>query len=137
MIVNVIRGDVLNSKFKKIAFGVNTEGYNDAGFAGLIAKKFWPEIIVTGKIKLGEVMAKKAYSRTFYALVCHSLSKNGFEQTPQAITQCLDKIKLPKTDEIAIVLVGNGVLGRMANADIFSILGGIAQSEKKAVVYTL
>jgi len=83
MIVNVVRGDVLNSKFKKIAFGVNTEGYNDAGFAGLIAREFWPEIFVTGKIKLGEVMTKKAYSRTFYALVCTHSAKMDSNKLPK------------------------------------------------------
>ena len=34
MVVKTIQEDIFNTEAKHIAFAVNTEGYNDAGFAG-------------------------------------------------------------------------------------------------------
>ena len=72
MIVDTIRGNVFDTPHNHIAFAVNTEGYNDAGFAGQVSRQ-WKELSSTGGNKLGEVLSKKIGNKTFHALVCLSL----------------------------------------------------------------
>jgi len=40
MIVDMVRGDIFETDCKYIAFAVNTEGINDAGFAGQVSRRF-------------------------------------------------------------------------------------------------
>ena len=50
MIIEKLQGrDILKSGEKRIAFAVNTEGINDSGFAGMISRKYWPELAYIGK----------------------------------------------------------------------------------------
>lgn len=49
MIIKTVQGNIFEAPFDHIVFGVNTEGYNDAGFAGQVASMFWPEIENTGE----------------------------------------------------------------------------------------
>lgn len=49
MIIDYKKGqNILNSGETRIAFAVNTEGFNDAGFAGVVARNYWPELANTG-----------------------------------------------------------------------------------------
>ena len=137
MITKQVRGDVLAGGHRHIAFGVNTEGYNSQGFAGIIAGHYWPALRNTGPKRLGEVMGHSVGPYLFHALVCHSLSPNGFRQTPTIITQCLDAISLPDGEEIACVLVGSGPVGLALGADIPAILEGIRRSRQQVAVYSL
>lgn len=137
MIVSTIRGDIFKSWHKHIAFAVNTEGFNDAGFAGAVASRFWPELANTGAKNLGTVISKNIKDRTFHALVCHSLGGEGWRKTGEIVTECLDSLDVPEEVVIGIVLMGAGMIGQMGHADIFSILGGMARSNKKVTVYTL
>lgn len=137
MIVNTTRGDVFQSPNKHIAFAVNTEGYNDAGFAGAVSSRYWPELANTGATKLGDVISKNGKGKTFHALVCHSLGGDGWKKTAETVTKCLDSLDVPDGETIAIVLMGAGMVGQMGGADVFSIIGGMARSKKKVVVYTL
>lgn len=136
MIINTIRGDVFQAPHKHIAFAVNTEGYNDTGFAGAVSSRYWPELANTGAKKLGDVISKNG-DKTFHALVCHSLGGDGWKKTTEAVTRCLDSLDIPDDEVIAIVLMGAGMVGQMGGADVFSILGGMARSKKKVAVYTL
>jgi len=137
MIVNTTRGDVFRAPNKHIAFAVNTEGFNDAGFAGAVSSRYWPELANTGAQNLGTVLRHNANDKTFYALVCHSLGGNGWKKTAETVTKCLDKIEVSDDKTIAIVLMGAGMVGQIGGADVFSILGGMARSKKKVAVYTL
>ncbi len=138
MIVDTIRGDVFQTPYKHIVFAVNTEGYNDAGFAGAVSSRYWPELANTGKKQLGDVLMYTVGDKTFHAIVCHVLNaKEGWYYTPVIVEKCLDQLDVPDGETIAIVLMGAGVVGRMGGADVFSILGGIARSKKKVAVYTL
>ncbi len=40
MIIKTKSGDILKGNEKRIAFAVNIEGVNDAGFAGMISSRF-------------------------------------------------------------------------------------------------
>ena len=135
MIVKRVQGDVFKTHLKHIAFAVNTEGYNDSGFAGAVSSRYWPELANTGGNCLGEVLHHTSKGKTFHALVCHELKVNGWSQTPQLVEQCLDSISGNK--EIAVVLMGSGFVGQMGGADVNAILGGIERSRKRVYVYSL
>jgi len=137
MIVEQIRGDIIASKHNHIVFGSNIEGYNDAGFAGLISSRFWPELANAGPQKMGDVLTHVSNGRTFHAIVCHSLKK-GWDGAPKAIQKGLDSIELknPKSS-IGVVLIGNGPVGLMQGADGEANLKAMEKSTKKIVVYSL
>lgn len=137
MIIDLIRGDVFRASQKCVAFAVNSEGYNDAGFAGQVSSHYWPELANTGQKKLGDILSHTAGGKTFYALVCHSLSDEGWKKTPQLVEECLNKLDVPDDTPFAIVLMGAGMIGQMGGADVFGNLGGMARSQKRVVVYTL
>lgn len=137
MIVDVIRGDVLRAPHSHIAFAVNTQGVNDAGFAGMVSSRFWPELSDTGSRELGEILSHRTEDKILYALVCHSLGENGWVQTPEIIEQCLNSIEVPNDEVIAIVLIGGGMIGQGQGADVFANLSGVARSQKKCAVYSL
>ncbi|MEK7629702.1 MAG: hypothetical protein AAB394_04305 [Patescibacteria group bacterium] len=113
MIVNITRGDVFQSPHRYIVFAVNTEGYNDAGFAGAVSSRYWPKLANIGENKLGTVLRHNAGDKTFWALVCHSLGVNGWKQTDETVMRCLDKIEVADSETIAIVLMGAGMVGQM------------------------
>jgi len=136
MIVNTFRGDVFKTNCAHIAFAVNTKGYNDGGFAGQVSSSHWPELADTGGNKLGDVLSKKSKGKTFHALVCHSLGVEGWKNTPQTVTECLDALNVPDDEIVAVVLMGAGAIGQTEGADVFAILGGIARSKKKVAIYT-
>ena len=56
MVVKTVQDDIFNSKAKHIAFAVNTEGYNDSGFAGQVSRKYWNELANCGEHELGTVL---------------------------------------------------------------------------------
>lgn len=136
MIVNRVRGDIFAAPQKHIAFAVNTEGYNDAGFAGQVSSRIWPKLANTGGNKLGDVLMHKIGSKTYHALVCHSLESGGWNETPRVARECLDKLYVPEGEEIAVVLMGSGPVGMMQGADVNAILAGMERSKRKLVVYT-
>ena len=136
MIVNRVRGDIFAAPQKHIAFAVNTQGYNDAGFAGQVSARIWPELANTGGNRLGDVLTHQNSSKTYHALVCHSFESGGWNETPEVARACLDKIDAPEDEEIAVVLMGSGPVGVMQGANVEAILAGLEQSSKKLVVYT-
>lgn len=137
MIVNLERKDIFGTPHQHIAFAVNTEGANDAGFAGAVSSRYWPELADIGPKPMGTVLVKKAKGKTFHAIVCHSLNHEGWKKTPQVVTGAINKLDVPKNEVVGCVLMGAGMIGQMQGADVLSILGGLARSETKLAVYTL
>lgn len=138
MLVDAQRGDIFGTTHIHIVFAVNTEGYNDAGFAGLVSSRYWPQLADTGGNKLGDVLIKQVGDhRTFHALVCHELSGTGWKQTPHYVEECLNKLDVPEDETLGVVLMGSGPIGQMGGADVFAIIGSIARSKRKAAIYTL
>lgn len=124
--------DILNGGETRIAFAVNTEGINDAGFAGLVSRRYWPELANIGKCKLGTVLTKTTDGITFYALVCHSL-EDGWNNQTEIIKKCFDSIE---TDEsIASISIGTGFVGVLSGADFGQIKEGMELSNKQIILY--
>ena len=134
MIINTINEDVLKTKMHHIAFAINKEGYNDAGFAGKVSEYYWPELKNCGENELGTVLSKTVNDKTFHALVCHSLDYGwGFNQR-EIIRNCFNNID---TDEqIASIAIGTGFVGFMSGADIKQILCGMYDSDKQIILYS-
>ena len=138
MIIGITKGDIFGTPYKHIAFAVNTEGFNDSGFAGVISRRYWSKLANNGGNELGEILTKEVGGKVFHALVCHSLGKDGWKQTPEIVEKCLDLLNLsPDGETLAIVLMGAGMIGQMQGADVLSILGAMARSNKQVEVYYL
>lgn len=136
MIINRISGDIFKAPQNHIAFAVNTQGFNDDGFAGQVSKRVWPELAETGGNQLGEVLTLTKDGKTYHALVCHSFDGSGWKETPKVVRECLDKIDVPDHEEIAVVLMGSGPIGRINGANIEAILKSMEESKRRLVVYT-
>lgn len=86
---------------------------------------------------MGEALSKRAAGKTFHAIVCHSLGHDGWKETPQVVTEALNKLLVEPSEVVGIVLMGAGRICQMQGADVFAILGGMARSKIKLAVYTL
>ena len=123
----------MDTPHKHIAFAINTEGFNDSGFAGFVSK-FVPKLANTGPKKLGEVITINAGHKTFHGLVCHSL-KGGWKDAPEAIVTCLNNIEVDDREPIAIIAIGSGLIGQMSGAKILENIRAIHRSKKNCVLY--
>lgn len=141
MITAKINGDVLSSKYKHVVFATNEEGYNDAGFAGAVSRRYWPELGKCGPQLPGSTKVKEAGSasdKTFYAVVCHSLKQDGWADAPGHVKAALDRIaKSVGEDEVACVLMGAGPVGLMMGADVRAIMAAIDASEAKVALFSM
>ena len=135
MVIKTIQDDVLNSEAKHIAFAINAEGYNDAGFAGRISSEYWPELAICGEHEIGTVLSKTVGDRTFHALVCHSLHNNGWgENQAEVIKECFDNI--PVEDEpIATIAIGRGFIGALGGANFRQIVCGMHDSKQQIMLH--
>ena len=136
MIVGRKIGDVLRGPEPHMAFAVNTEGFNDAGLAGSISARFWPELASTGPQRLGTVLTKMTDSKVLHALVVHSLT-DGWGDAPQHIEACFNALEVPTDEEIASVAMGAGMIGMMSGASPEQNLAAMERSTKSIVVYDL
>ncbi len=135
MITQIINSDIFKGPYKHIAFAINTEGINDGGFAGQVASRYAPSFLDTGKRQLGEMVTAIAGDRVFYGIVCHSpIYLNGWENAPEIITTCIDKISI--NEPIAAVLMGSGEIGRDSGSNVIANLKAIHQSKKSIALYT-
>lgn len=135
MVVKVVQDDILNTNAKHIAFAINTEGYNDTGFAGEIAKKYWNKLTNCGKHELGTVLSKKIGDITFHALVCHSLYKNFPDNQMEVIKKCFDSIP-SNGEEIATIAIGTRFSERINGADFKKIVCGMHASINPIRLYS-
>lgn len=136
MIVGRKVGDVTQGIEKHVAFAVNTEGYNDAGLAGMISARYWPELAQTGRIRMGEVLSKDSGNKVFHALVVHSL-KQGWGEAPCHIEACFNALEIPTDEEVASVTMGGGMIGMMSGADPAANLAAMEHADKQIVIYDL
>lgn len=134
MVVKTVQDDIFNSEAKHIAFAVNTEGYNDAGFAGQVSSKYWNELVNCGSHEIGTVLSKKVENKTFHALVCHSLENGWGENQAEVIKECFDKI--PANGEpVATIAIGTGFVGMMSGANFRQIVCGMHDSEQQILLH--
>ena len=134
MVVKTVQDDIFNSEAKHIAFAVNTEGYNDAGFAGQVSSKYWNELANCGSHEIGTVLSKKVENKTFHALVCHSLENGWGENQAEVIKECFDKI--PANGEpVVTIAIGTGFVGMMSGANFRQIVCGMHDSEQQILLH--
>lgn len=136
MITRQVTGDIFTSGCRNIAFGINNDGV-PGGFAAVIAQQYCGDLNHLGKQPLGTAVSYRTGEHTFHALVCHYRRRGGFDVTHNAITACLNAIKIPDAEEIACVLVGSGPGGQAWGANVQKILEGIQRSDKRVAVYSL
>lgn len=137
--IQLFQGNIFETEDENILFGVNEEGFNDGGFAGLVTSKYWEELQNTGGNKLGEVLTKEVpeIGKTFHAIVCHSLKPGGWEEAPQYIKDVLKKLDINTNDKISSVLIGGGMIGKMSGANPKAILEAMKETGKRIDIYTL
>lgn len=134
MIVKTSLNDVFESEAKHIAFAINTEGFNDSGFAGQVSSQYWNEIANCGENPLGTVLSKTVGNKTFHALVCHSLHANWGDNQAEIIKECFDKI--PSNGElVATIAIGTGLVGRLSGADFKQIVCGMHDSKQQIILH--
>jgi hypothetical protein len=134
MIVGRKIGNVITGSERHVAFAVNSEGYNDAGLAGDIASRYWPELALTGSIRMGEILSKNTGSKVFHALVVHSLIE-GWEDAPRHIEACFNQLQIPTDEEVASVAMGAGVIGMLSGANPAQNLAAMERSNKSIIIY--
>jgi hypothetical protein len=130
------RGDILQSDATKIIFGVNTEGYNDAGFAGLVASL---GMDLTGPTELGHVRTweQPDTGRTFYAITVHSLDREpGWSKAVDAVTTAL-AATFDADTVAASVLMGAGFVGAMQGAPVEAISDAFDKADGTYTLWTL
>ena len=137
MIITIIKDkDIFKTSCEHIVFALNSRGDNKSGFAALVSRDFWPELVDTGPKKLGEILSRKVEGKTFHAIVCYNKSIGGWEETPKIVEKCLNSLDVPVNEAIAIVLMGSGIMEQVERADKSAILDAMARSKKHLVVYT-
>lgn len=142
MIHDLIRGDVFAADERLIVFAINTEGHNDAGFAGLVSTRYWPRLANTGPQELGSVLTQHLVMASgaplnLAAIVCHSLGDAGWATAPEHIEAGLNQLEIAPDMTAAVVLMGSGMIGQMQGADVFANLGAIARAKRPCRIYTL
>lgn len=124
--------DILAGGETRIAFAVNIEGYNDSGFAGVVSRRYWPQLANAGKCELGTVLKKECNGVTFFALVCHSL-EGGWKDQTETIRKCFDQIE--GDEPVASISIGTGLIGILSGANFAEIKAGMEASKAKIILY--
>ncbi len=135
MVIKTIQDNIFNTDAKHIAFAINTEGYNDFGFAGKVSDNYWPEIANCGKHELGTVISKTVGDKTFHALVCHSLKYGWGDNQDEIIKMCFDTID-SNGEPIATVAIGTGLIGVTSGANVPEIFCGMHESKQQIMLYS-
>lgn len=135
MVIKSVSENIFDTDAKHIAFAINTEGYNDAGFAGQVSSKYWEELANCGNHELGTVLSKIVGDKTFHALVCHSLRDGWGENQSEIIKECFDNI--PSNGEpIATIAIGTGLIGMLSGANFRQIVCGMHDSKQEIMLYS-
>ena len=136
MIIKAVNTNVFDTEAKHIAFAINREGYNDAGFAGSVSRKYWSELANCGTHKIGTVLSKKVGDITYHGLVCHSLGDNGWGDNQQErIRRCFNKIEA-NGEPIATIAIGTGLIGALGGADFEQIVCGMQESRQNIILHS-
>ncbi|MCX6757373.1 MAG: hypothetical protein NTZ44_00605 [Candidatus Nomurabacteria bacterium] len=133
-----IQGDIFLTPADHIVFAVNYPSKdgkwnNTGGFAGDVVARGWtnlPEI----KFEKGQTISKKIFGKTYHAIAVHSNEEYGWDEAPDLIQLCLDKLPVNSTSVMAIVLIGGGKAGEKYVASIKNV-EGISRTYKTVVLY--
>ena len=134
MVVSTENKNIFETEAKHIAFAINKEGYNDAGFAGAVSAKFWPELANCGVHEIGTVLSKTVGDKTFHGLVCHSLYEGWGDSQAETIKNCFNSIPVSDDEPIATIAIGTGFVGQWSGAVFSQILIGMHDSDKNIIL---
>lgn len=137
MIIAEVRGDIFSENIKHVVFSVNTQGINDSGFAGLVSRRFWPELTYVGPVALGTVLRREVGNYVFHALAAHSLDRGGWSSTPGLVRDLLDRLGIPEGEPTGVVLIGGGLVGRLMGADVAAIHDAIDAAALPVTLFSL
>lgn len=139
MVTKYTQGDVFASKHKTIIFATNTDGLNDAGFAGLVTRRYWPALHDRQKRVMGSIRSARfdMMDVTFHALVCHDLNDGGWLYTAHHIRQGLNQLAETNPGIMACVLMGSGPVGQSQGAPLDEIKVALEDSEAQLEVFYL
>ena len=139
MSYRTIKGNVLESKEKHVAFAISEEGglRNAGGFSGeLIGRGLWPELIHVANRKPGEVVSHTASNGvTYHALVIHSFKPNGWLNAVPYLRKALASLPVNPKDAVAFVQIGTGSAGQAGGANPTMIMAEFALTRLNLVVY--
>lgn len=134
-----VQGDIFNTPADHIAFAVhwpNDAGHfdnDDGGFSSLVANYGWPEL-ATIRFEKGKPKSKKINGKTFHALPVHTPQDGGWDESPELIEECLNKLPVSSHKVIACVLIGGGNAGQKYKASVRN-LEGMLRTHKTVVLY--
>lgn len=134
MIIGKKIGDIFTTDDKHVIFALNTEGYNDCGFAWQVVLRGFQEIANTGGNELGEVLEKEINGITYHGVVCHSLH-NGWGGSPEIILKAINNMKFD--GKASIVAIGAGFVGMMQGAPVQEISKALEESNKQLTVWSM
>ncbi len=133
-----IQGNIFETPADHIAFAVNypnSEGRfnNDTGFAAEICGDYWPELRNI-RFEKGEIRSHSSRGKTFHAMAVHTNEPNGWNNAPELIESCLNRLPVSSEEVIAIVLIGGGESGKKWKSSVNNIVG-MSRSYKTVVLY--
>ncbi len=116
MLIDIESGDILESRYKHIAFEMHNgrsplglRGFAEAVASYLPEQDRWNLTNGTlGRHRLGTVVALPAKHKNFHALICYSLETQYMRRVAPIITKCLDGLAVPETEIIAVAHMNGG-----------------------------
>lgn len=135
MVIKTIQDDIFKTDAKHIAFAVNKEGFNDSGFAGQVASKYWQELEYCGEHEIGTVLSKSIGDKKYHALVCHSLREGWGDNQSEIIKECFDKIS-SNGETISTIAIGTGLVGILSGANFRQIVCGMHESQQQILLHS-
>ncbi len=86
------------------------------------------------RFEKGKPQSKKIKGKTFHALPIHTPQDGGWDESPELIKECLNKLPVGSGEVIACVLMGGGNAGEKYKASVRN-LEGMIMSYKTIVLY--
>ena len=133
MIIKAVNDNIYNTEAKHIAFAINTEWFNDLGFAEKVSED-WNDLKNCKKNRIGTVISRKINGNIFHALVCHSLNEGWGDNQAYNIKECFDNIPA-NGEQVATITIGAGDISKRDGADFAKIICGMHDSEQKVIFY--
>ncbi|MCX6795374.1 MAG: hypothetical protein NT165_01415 [Candidatus Falkowbacteria bacterium] len=133
-----IQGDIFETPADHIVFAVNYPNLlgqynNNQGFAGEVCRKFWPGLDNI-QFEKGEIRSHLSKGKCFHAIAVHTNEPDGWNESPELIESCLNRLPVSSVEVVAMVLIGGGKSGKKWKSGVNNIVG-MSRSCKTIVLY--
>lgn len=132
-----IQGNIFETPADHIAFAMHYKKDSRVnhliGFAGKVAKYGWPELKDIDFEK-GVPVTQKIKGKHFHACPIHTNEEGGWDEAPELIEQCFNKLPVSGDEVVASVLMGGGLAGMKYKATVNN-LQGMVRTYKTVVLY--